>query len=379
MEHDRIESLVREADRCVACGLCVPVCPTYRKTLSEADSPRGRIQLMRGVMKGDLPLSDRFAEHIDLCLTCRACESVCPNRVEYDSLLRAMRAPIERRAGKISRGIRRGALFTLAHPGLLQGLGRIYARTRRLFPGRIDRMFPEKIEPVRRGGTFPAKGREHGTVGLLLGCVSRVADARTLNASIHVLNALGYTVKVPGNQGCCGALHARYGEDASALVSGNAEAFSGLDAVIGTSSACTAELARTLPAVDISAFLCDARGWEGVEIRPLEARIAVHEPCSLRNVLKGREPPYALLRRIPGAEVFPLGGNDQCCGSAGSYFLSQPEMANALLDDKMDRMAESGASIVATSNVGCAMSLAPRTGAKVMHPVLILAQQMGFK
>ncbi|HQT26439.1 MAG TPA: (Fe-S)-binding protein, partial [Burkholderiales bacterium] len=223
-------------------------------------------------------------------------------------------------------------------------------------------------------------GEVIGEVGLFLGCIARLTDTHALNASIHVLNSLGYTVHVPQNQTCCGALHARYGEDAEPLLTKNHEAFSGMDSIVSTSSACVAELSREFQGRvhDISLFLDIAKGWERVDIAPFEGKIAVHDPCSLRNVLKDEAAPYRLLERIPEAIVEPLSGNGQCCGSAGSYFLTEPEMANALLDDKMEMIGNSGAQLIATSNVGCAMSLRGR-GASVLHPVVILARQMGYQ
>ena len=381
--HSSFSNAIHEADRCVSCGLCLQNCPTYRKTLSEADSPRGRINLMRGVMKEEIPLNARFIEHIDLCLDCRACEKACPNHVAYDAILRAMRKPIEKEK-KGRRLLKRASLNLLSRPEMLERIGRLYLKSGmgRFLPGKLkplDTLLPRGLPGFPEKTVYPAQGEALGEVGLFLGCVARLTDTLTLNAAIHVLNRLGYTVHVPQDQTCCGALHARFGENAEPLVTRNLEAFSGIDVVLGTSSACTVELSSFFQGriFDISRFLCEAKGWERMEISPFEGKIAVHEPCSLRNVLKGQDYPYRLLERIPGASVVPLEGNGQCCGSAGSYFLTQPEMANSLLDDKMEMVCKSGARIIATSNVGCAMFMGAR-GAGVLHPVVILARQTGF-
>ncbi|MBY0578989.1 MAG: (Fe-S)-binding protein [Burkholderiales bacterium] len=369
---------ILEADRCVSCGLCLPSCPTYRKTLSEADSPRGRIALMRGVMKEEIPLNARFTWHIDLCLDCRACERACPNHVAYGAILRAMRRPIEsaRKKSFWRRSLEKAALGLVAHPARLETIGWALDAIPKLIRSKLGHLLPQIVHPLPDSPVYPARGAVIGEVGLFLGCVARITDALTLNAAIHVLTRLGYTVHVPQSQTCCGALHARFGEEASKLKERNALAFAGLDTIVGTSSACSAELSGRI--VDINRFLMEAQGWETIEISPLDEKIAVHVPCSLRNVLKGEAYPFRLLEKIPGVQVVPLGGNDQCCGSAGSYFLTQPEMANALLGDKMNMVAESGTGCVATSNVGCAMSLRG-AGVKVLHPVVILAYQMGFK
>lgn len=381
------QNVILEAERCVSCGLCLPNCPTYRKTLSEADSPRGRIALMRGASRGDIPVNARFVHHIDLCLDCRACERACPNQVAYGSILRAMRGQVEaaKRQGMLEMLFRRSALYLLSHPEKLEEFGLRYLASpvRGFLPAKLkklDAMLPKKPARAPRPSIYPAIGEKQGDVGLFLGCVARISDSVTLKASIYVLNRLGYTVHVPRGQTCCGALHARLGEDENPLVERNRDAFSKVEKIVCASSACTAELLQQFPGrvLDISLFLNEARGWEKLEIAPLDAKIAVHDPCSLRNSLRGEAQPYRLLERIPNAKIIPLPGNGQCCGSAGSYFLTQPEMANALMDDKMELMKGSDADVVATSNVGCAMSFSAR-GLKVLHPVALLAYQMGFE
>jgi glycolate oxidase iron-sulfur subunit len=161
-----------------------------------------------------------------------------------------------------------------------------------------------------------------------------------------------------------------------------------LQAIVHTASGCGATLAEyppplAAPVLDISAFLATAQGWEQVTLAPLAHNIAVHEPCLSRNVLHDQDAPYALLRRIPGVNVTALAGNDQCCGAAGIYALTQPEMAGELLRDKIDAIKASGAHIIATSNPGCAMHLADglRTegwDVEVLHPVSLIARQMGY-
>ena len=410
--------LVQLADRCVACGLCLPHCPTYRKTLSEADSPRGRIQLMKGVLEGHIPLNERFIEHIDLCLTCRACENVCPNSVAYGELVDGVRVAIEaaRQRSWLERFLRKLALQgLLAKPSRFEKLApflRFYQqsglqRAVRRF-GLLRWLGLEEIErqlpPIPRGfswrETYPAIGTIRGEVGLFLGCVARISDGTTLKAAIFILNRLGYTVHVPPAQTCCGALHQHSGESRAAkqLAVQNLEAFAlpNLLAVISTASGCGAMLAeyhQTLgkeaepfaaKVTDLSAFLERAEGWSAIAMQPLREKIAVHDPCTLRNVMRKEKAPYAMLQRIPQAQVEALAGNDQCCGAAGTYFLSQPQMAGLLGDDKIRAMQEGGANWLATSNVGCAMHFADAArkaglNIKVAHPATIVARQMGFE
>lgn len=401
--------LLREANRCVACGLCLPHCPTYRKTLSEADSPRGRIFMMAAVLEQRIPLSREFIGHLDLCLTCRACENACPSQVRYGELVDGMRAWIEPgRQRPLWQHLLRKTLLTLAaSPRRLQSaawLVRVYQRSgiqtlarksRLLAALRLDRaenQLPELKATAPRHGTHPAETAARAELGLFLGCIARVTDPQTLAAAIFVLNRLGYTVHVPKNQTCCGALHQHGGEPEAArqLALENRAAFAAArpDAILHAASGCGAVLAEydpplPAPLLDVSSFLCRAKGWEQAGMMPLQQTIAVHEPCSGRNVLHDQNHAYDLLRRIPGANIIALAGNDQCCGG-GTYALTQPEMAGMLLRDKIEAIEASGARYIATSNPGCTMHLAAGLKEKgvnieVLHPVQLVARQMGYK
>ncbi len=230
--------------------------------------------------------------------------------------------------------------------------------------------------------------------------MARITDSTALKAAIFILTRLGYTVHVPKNQTCCGALHQHSGESRAAkqLAAQNLKAFAlpGLASVISTVSGCGATLAEyhrlldkqaepfTAKVADLSTFLERAEGWSDVKMQPLREKISVHDPCTLRNVMRNEKAPYSLLQRIPQAQVEELAGNDQCCGAAGTYFLSQPRMAGVLRDDKIRALQESDASFLATSNVGCAMHIAQAAreaglNIEVAHPATIVARQMGFK
>lgn len=445
-----VDTLIAEANRCVACGLCLPHCPTYRITLSEADSPRGRIALMSGVASHRIPMNARFILHIDRCLTCRACEAVCPNHVSYGKLVDGTRAMISSSYPDLLKegAVTRKSWFRrwmenkiLAKSGRLDALRpllRFYQKTglqkairKSGLLGKtklavLERQLPPVGMPCTlpgKGGVantwqaiYPSIGNPRGEVGLFLGCIARLADVETLNSAIFVLNHLGYSVHVPPTQTCCGALHQHGGDRQAAmqLARRNMKAFEGpgldLHAIISTASGCSVQLTEyplcnasetpeyqilqslhaeeeagnfSAKVMDISAFLAKTEGWDNIKPEPLPHKIVVHEPCTLRNVLRGSAHSYTLLARIPGAEVAPLAGNDQCCGAAGTYFLDQPEMARALLRDKITALDASGACYLATSNVGCAMHIASalrETGSEieVLHPVTLLARQMGM-
>lgn len=373
-------SLLAETGRCVACGLCLPYCPTYRKNQSEADSPRGRILLTQAVAQGALPMNEKFIAHLDLCLTCRACENACPNHVPYGAIVDEARALI--RGKRVPSMSQRLAALLVAHPiwWRIGGLGLRLANLiglNKLVPG-----LPAVSRQYRWKTCYPANNAI-GEVSLFLGCATSSLDPETLAAAIYVLHRMGYTVHIPPAQTCCGGLHRQAGDriGAEALEKRNLASFGDMP-VLTVASGCGARLVETMPerVQDISTFLSAAPNWDGIEIKPLEAKIAVHDACTLRNVLKAERAPYTLLQRIPGAEIISLPGNAQCCGGAGSYMLTQPEMAGSLGDDKITACQQVGPDYLATSNIGCALHLANGLGrgVKVVHPVSLLAKQLGF-
>ncbi|HEY7987304.1 MAG TPA: (Fe-S)-binding protein [Methylophilaceae bacterium] len=375
-----IIDLSAETGRCVACGLCLPHCPTYRKTLSEADSPRGRIMLTQGVVQGVLPINEKYMAHLDLCLTCRSCERVCPNHVQYGVIADAARRLIrQQRPASLSQ---RAAEYLVASPKLLKLAGFVLRLTTLLgLHGLAPSVFPRTPKQRRWQASYPAPSAR-GEVCLFLGCASNIFETDVLAASIFVLNRLGYTVHIPHNQTCCGGLNQQAGDNAADLNTRNLQAFAEFAdlPVLCIASGCGARLLDLMPErfQDINAFLKDA-DWQGVTLQALPAKVAVQDPCSLRNILRAETAPYQLLKRIPRLEVVSLPGNTQCCGGAGSYMLTQPEMAVRLRDDKIAAIDNVQPDYVATANIGCALHIARGTRARIVHPVTLLAGQMGYK
>ncbi|HNO75885.1 MAG TPA: (Fe-S)-binding protein [Nitrosomonas mobilis] len=422
-------ALLAEANQCVACGLCLPHCPTYRLTMSEADSPRGRIALMSGVAMNRIPMNDRFIQHMDRCLTCRACESVCPSQVAYGQLIDTARVMIRRK--KIYQGddvtetlaatqrapdktkdrlrtfleqqlIAKPSRFDVLRPwvrllvksGVLAGLLRLKFFKRNALLQSQWFLTVRNLPGYRWQQCYPAKGMFRGEVGLFLGCVARISDSETLLSSIRLLTQLGYTVHVPKTQTCCGALHQHSGrvEEAVNFAECNQQAFSSLNiqAIISTASGCGAQLlghaeqgrvdGSPVPVLDISQFLA-RQNWSEIKFNSLRKKVLVHEPCTLRNVLHAADLNYSLLALIPELEVRPLEGNDQCCGAAGTYFLDQPKFAEALLDSKVTALKAAEANYLVTANIGCALHignglLKKGINMEVLHPVTLLARQM---
>lgn len=375
-------TLLAETGRCVACGLCLPHCPTYYKTQSETDSPRGRILLTQAVAQGVLPLNQKYMEHMDLCLTCRACERACPNHVEYGQIADHARAMISQHRPPNWRT--RAALALVGNKSLQRLSGILLRMATLLGLNRLIPMLPAAPAQQHWKPVYPATTLR-GEIYLFLGCASSVLEADTLAASIFVLNQLGYTVRAPEGQTCCGGLHLQAGQSADQLNQQNQATFSQAELpIVSVASGCGSRLQELMPgrSLDIAAFLAQAEGWDSINLAPLSAKIAVHEPCSLRNVMRSEASVYSLLKKIPGAEVVPLPGNAQCCGGAGAYSLTQPEMAGKLRDDKIGLIEKTGADYLTTSNIGCALHMVgglTNQHTSIIHPVMLIARQMGFK
>lgn len=383
------------ADLCVKCGLCLSHCPTYAATQDEAESPRGRIALLQGFATGTLEASPKLRSHIDGCLTCRSCEPVCPAKVPYGELLDDGRALIKPHAPQT---FWRLWLRGLTHRPLrqgLQGLLRVMQRLRLLqlaitvLPSssilfRLLRYVP-KLQPVSRWQSeYPAKGACRGTVALFTGCVGEMMQPEVLRDSIRVLTALGYRVRVPKSQTCCGALELHAGDKAAAQQRSrlNHAAFAD-QSVVGCDSGCLITLKEhshlpelALTVSDVCAFV-DANWPEGLLPRPLPARAAVHIPCTQRNGLRDATSAERLLRRIPALSVVVVNPQGGCCGAAGDYFLSHPEMADQLVQPLVENAQRAEADYCLSTNIGCALHLrAHLPEGAWQHPIRLMAQQL---
>ncbi|HET6575610.1 MAG TPA: heterodisulfide reductase-related iron-sulfur binding cluster, partial [Fimbriiglobus sp.] len=389
---------------CVHCGLCTASCPTYVETGNEADSPRGRIYLMRGVMDGALDLDDTVKRHLDLCLDCRACETACPSGVQYGKLIEPFRVFMgEQEPGRqvaSLNALQRWMLFqvfpsrlrtrlALAPARLMQWTGvdfllrksgvlTLMPRSLRTMHGMLPRL---RRHYGRLPEVLPAEGKTRARVGLFLGCVADGLYPQTNYATAKVLQANGCEVWIPRNQGCCGALHYHAAEEPTAreLAAANCDAFGTagagwqrLDAIVTNAAGCGAMLkdyahllhdtpqaeaaARFNAKVkDITEFLYELGPVKPTH--PLRVKATYHDACHLRHAQQIQKPPRALLEMIPGLELVPLNETELCCGAAGSYNLTQPEMAERLGDRKAANIQATGARAVFTGNVGCLMQI----------------------
>lgn len=358
--------IIQDTERCVKCALCLPHCPTYGLTHEEGDSPRGRIALMQAIAEGTLEPGAGARDHLEGCLTCRACEAVCPAGVPYGRLIDDARAllPVRGRKSPASRVLRRLAFRPRLLATLLR-LARPFAGLPLPLPGRglLRAARPARLNPP----TGPETGEK---VQLFLGCVARALDADTLRATAALLSRAGYDVEIPAGQGCCGALAQHAGERPQAIAHArrNAAAFRGTAPIIETASGCGAQLVEYEPLLaDEGAFARRvqpvedwlAKALENGRLRPLQGlppvRVALHTPCTQRNVLRG-DAPRRCLEALPNVEIIPLPA--ACCGAAGTYCLDRPEAAARLREPHREAIHASGADAVVTTNVGCRLHLA---------------------
>ena len=411
--------------RCVHCGFCLPTGPTFAVLGVEMDSPRGRIRLMKNAWEGRIGPDDAaFEEHIYGCLDCRACETACPSGVEFGKLVEAARDQIERARPRppLERLVRwiafeqllphRGrlaAMASLSYVARSLGVGTLLRIVGRAVPlaGRLGAML-DLVPPQRPTATtlpevFPAVGTRRARVALFEGCVQRAAFGATNAATARVLARNGIEVVVHRGQTCCGALHVHAGErdGGRALARRNIAAFSlaggsaphppgdeiPFDAIVVNAAGCGANLKEygwllkddpkwAERAERFAAKVKDATeilGDMGLTAAPgrIDASAAYDEPCHLLHGQKISAQPKALLAAIPGLRVVPLGEADWCCGSAGIYNVTQPELSGKLLHRKMEHVARSGADILVTANPGCLMQLASGVRAKGLHMEVI--------
>ncbi len=415
--------LVREYDKfldCVHCGLCLPACPTYSELGVEMDSPRGRIHLMRAYADGRIELTDNFETHIDQCLDCRACETACPAGVHYGSLVEAARAEIvEKRPRSASSRALRWLVFEKLLPSRFKLAAvflpmRIYQLTglqwlvrrlglTKLLPSRLrdmESMMPSLPDSSLKGQLkpfMPARGEAAYRVGMVTGCVMNEMFTHVNVATARVLNENGCDVVIPRQQTCCGALQVHSGERGTAqtLARKNIDTFeeAEVDAVIINAAGCGAQLkeygdllagdpAYRDRALAFSDMVKDVHEFlAGIPVKTemgtVSARVAYHDACHLAHGQRVREQPRALLSRIPGLELVELEESDWCCGSAGTFNLFHPEMANALLDRKMTHLVSIRPDVVTSGNPGCLLQLrqgAARHGlaTEILHPIEVL-------
>ena len=365
------DSLLALADRCVQCGLCLPACPTYRLEGLEAESPRGRIALSRAWALGTIAATTAGESHLDQCLGCRSCEAVCPAGVEYGALL--VQARTQQRMRRRP-GMQQWLLEWLAaRPRALAAAFGLY---RRLFPllPRVWRRLPRPPAPG------PELLPEAGPIALFRGCVAGPYEAGLRDATARLCAAAGVALSQPAGQACCGTLHAHAGDiaTAGALAMRNRIAFGGADTVLTLASGCheavAGALAGTAAVRDALAFVASHAGK--LRFRASNERIALHLPCTQRNVARNVDATRLLLDRVSGLEIVELDAGYGCCGAAGTQMATDPMRAAQFRQPLLDQLHASGASRLLSANIGCRLHLANATPVRVQHPIEFLADHL---
>lgn len=386
-------------DDCVHCGFCLPTCPTYVLWGEEMDSPRGRIYLMNMGLQGQATMNETYVRHFDQCLGCMACVTACPSGVQYDKLIEATRAQIERNYPRSlpDRLFRRLIFELFPHPARLRalaaplwvyqasGLRHLVQRSGllNLLPARIRAM--ESLLPPISLRSLTAKvprriapaATPRRRVGLLLGCVQRVFFGDVNAATARVLQAEGCEVIVPPDQGCCGALmlHAGLEADALDLARRMIDVWerANIDTLVINAAGCGSALkeygwllrddpqyaeraaAFSAKCKDISEVLADLPPQ--APRHPLNISVAYHDACHLQHAQGVRSEPRNVLATIPGLTIKEIAESALCCGSAGIYNMIEPEPAQQLGDRKVQNVIATGADVLATSNPGCLLQI----------------------
>jgi glycolate oxidase iron-sulfur subunit len=412
---------IAEADKilraCVHCGFCTATCPTYVLLGDELDSPRGRIYLIKEMLEKDRPPTPEVVKHIDRCLSCLACMTTCPSGVNYMHLVDQGRARIERDYTRppTERALRAVLAWVLPRPGLfrlsmtLARLGRPLAallptaKTASASPTlmrRIQAMLalaPGRLPPPGPvgGSVFPAQGTRRGRVALLQGCAQQVLAPRINQAAINLLTRHGIEVVLVKDEQCCGALTHHLGRDGDALARARANISvwlkeaerGGLDAILVTTSGCGTVIKDygfmlredrdfAAAAARVSALAKDITEYVGgIELRPTQHHsdivIAYHSACSLQHGQKITQAPKELLSKN-GFVVKDVPESHLCCGSAGTYNILQPDIANKLRDRKVANIAMVKPDMIAAGNIGCMVQIAGGTSVPVVHTIELL-------
>ena len=398
-------TLTALADRCVQCGLCLPVCPTYSMERMEPQSPRGRIALARGWALELVEPTAAGDRHLDDCLGCRACEAVCPAGVEYGELLVRTRAAQRERRGASAR--QRSIEWLAARPRLLGALLAAYRLAGPLLPRRLRPLpLPPRGAPATpwvptsatpsssAAGTVRAPALDAAPplpdrVQLFTGCVATAYEPPVRAALARLLGALGVAMEVPPGQACCGALHAHAGNraDAEALATRNRDAFGRPGSpgespvpeaapILTLASGCHESVARALPGRTLDALEFLDRHADRLRFGARPERVALHLPCTQRNVAGSVPALRRLLARVPGLEVVELDAGHGCCGAAGSTMLADPGRAAAFRQPLLDQLHASGTTHLLSANIGCRLHLANGTAIPVQHPLELLADAL---
>lgn len=393
------------AQQCVKCGLCLPHCPTYVIANNENESPRGRIALMQGAVRQQVPMTEKLLYHVDTCLSCRACEAVCPAGVKYEELFNTAKAwmnPVHQpsRFEKL-------LIATLENPQRRHWLARMVSiyQAVPLLPRLFNKYHYGRL--LTLASYVPVKSKKpvsiaqktkksKGSVLLLQPCASEVLDQKTIHDAIYVLEQLGWNVKKSDPSFCCGALSLHAGQlpEAKQCAENQSAQWkaSEADVIVTLASGChstmqqykNAPLNVTIPATPlhtIEEFIIEQLSADSVVLPALKEKIIVHTPCTLRNGIRKPELLSDLIKNIPDIQHIPVPTKMGCCGAAGTNFLRHPDIAGKLVNPIVDFIRAQKPDKWITSNIGCALHIQQALrkegiNISVLHPISLIAQQL---
>lgn len=359
-------------DQCVQCGLCLPACPTYALEAIETESPRGRIALIKAWETGLMAPTETGDRHLDQCLGCRRCEAVCPAGVDYGPILTRARA--RQRERRTTGWRQRGAELLSARSGVRRVALGLYRMLWPLLPAAFKPL-PQPHRTTARAAA-PAKPADRPEAAVFIGCIAQHYEGPARAALVTLLDAVGLRATFPADQTCCGALHAHGGDTATALrlEAENLHAFARAQMVLTLASGCHEAVADAVGerVVDAGVFL--ARHADTLHFTPHRERIALHLPCTQRNVVRSDSALHGLLARVPGLEVVVVDAGFGCCGAAGTQMLTDPARAARFRQPLLDQFAASGATRLLSANIGCRLHLANGTALPVQHPLEFLSE-----
>jgi glycolate dehydrogenase iron-sulfur subunit len=380
-----------DTDLCVMCGMCLPLCPTYQLHQTETESPRGRIALMQAIDQKRITADAKALQHIDHCLGCLNCESICPSQVPYEKLIDEFR-------NQYSQSIKKPFLsrLILKQAATADGLGKLTSFASKPLIKQLINMtrsltdwpqIPQHSMTAPFKSIYKASGQRRGRVSLFTGCSGKSSDYNTIKDTSFILNQLGFDVHIPEQEICCGTLHQHNGQldTARKLHQDNQLALHSLqvDAILFFSPACGASLMSSngLNIVDARSFIVQALQTQPLNFAPSMQPVALHESCSQQNRLKLKNVNTDLLNYVPDIKINTSSQPSLCCGAGGIQSINYPLQARALRDEKLKSFDFTQTNILISDNIGCNLHLNSAASGynpniEIMHPISYLARQL---
>lgn len=398
----QIQQILDGCDQCVLCGLCLPHCPTYQLEKNECESPRGRIVLIQALIRGELELQKSDLESLQHCLLCRSCEAVCPSKVPYGDIISLTRDELKPKHSRMVSQL----MESVAEPGQIQKMlskAKLYQKSglQKLVQGSglLKGEFKAAEGLLKFGTTeklsdyYPAKIKSLGDVQLFTGCMGESFDLQTVKDAIFLINRCGYGVKIEHPSSCCGAMHHHNGDvkQGAELKSRTINILKNAktDVVIGQASSCVARLNEGVGSrdgqliIELTDFLVSCIDELAGGLSTVNKKVAVHQPCTNKNLLKNFSKTLELLNKIPGLEVLLL-PTYGCCGASGTHMVSDTDHARRFLFDTIEWLHKETPDLIVSQNMGCMFHIVSELerqnmSIEVIHPISLLRSALADK